>query len=69
MEHLILYKDTLKEDIKIVYTYINFNNLWIEHLSSKQEFTKAYEEYEIIVYEHRQKRNKLKERRRYVLGI
>jgi len=69
IEHLMSYKDIFGEGIKAVYIYINFNNLWIEHLSSKQEFTKAYEEYEIIVYEHRQKRNKLKERRRYVLGI
>ena len=41
----------------------------MEHLSSKQEFTKTYEEHEIITYEYRQKRNKLEERRRYVLGI
>ncbi len=69
MEHLISYRDIFREDIKAVYTYINSNNLWMEHLSSKQEFTKTYEEYKIITYKYRQKRNKLKERRRYVLGI
>ena len=69
MEHLMSYRDTLGEGIEAVYTYIDSNNLWMEHLNSKQEFTKAYEEHEIIAYEHRQKRNKLEERRRYVLGI
>ena len=69
IEYLILYRDTLREDIKTIYIYIDSNNFWMEHLSSKQEFTKAYEEYEIIVYKYRQKRNKLEERRRYILGI
>ena len=69
MEHLISYKDTLEKDIKAVYTYIDSNNLWIEHLSSKQEFTKAYEEHEIITYKHRQKHNKLKKRRKHILEI
>ncbi len=41
----------------------------MKHLSSKQEFTKAYEEYKIITYKHRQKRNKLKKRRKHILGI
>ncbi len=63
------YRDIFREDIKSVYTYIDFNNLWMEHLNSKQEFTKAYEEYKIITYKHRQKRNKLEERRKYILEI
>ena len=41
----------------------------MEYLSSKQEFTKTYEEHEIIIYKHRQKRNKLKKRRRHILKI
>ena len=69
MKHLILYRDILREDIKTIYIYIDFNNFWMEHLSSKQEFTKAYEKYEIITYKHRQKRNKLKEQRKYILEI
>ncbi len=69
MEYLISYRDIFREGIKAVYTYMDFNNLWMEHLNSKQEFTKAYEEHEIITYEHRQKRNKLKKRRRHVLEI
>src|SRR6266498_2238623 len=69
IKHLILYRDILGEGIKIIYIYIDFNNLWMEYFSSKQEFTKTYEEHEIIIYKHRQKRNKLKKRRRYVLEI
>ncbi len=41
----------------------------MEHFSSKQKFTKAYEEHEIIIYKHRQKRNKLEKRRKYILKI
>ena len=41
----------------------------MEHLNSKQEFTKAYEKHKIITYKHRQKRNKLKKRRKYILRI
>ena len=63
------YKDIFKEGIKAIYIYINFNNLWMKYLSNKQKFIKAYEEYEIIAYEYCQKRNKLEERRRYVLEI
>ena len=69
IKNLISYRDTLKKDIKAIYTYIDSNNLWMEHLSSKQEFIKAYEKYEIIIYKYRQKRNKLKKRRRYILEI
>ena len=69
IKHLMLYKDTLGEGIKIIYIYMDSNNLWMEHLSSKQEFTKAYEKHKIIIYKYRQKRNKLKKRRRYILGI
>ncbi len=41
----------------------------MEHLSSKQKFTKTYEKYEIITYKHRQKLNKLEKRRKYILEI
>ena len=69
IEYLMLYRDILREGIKTIYIYINSNNLWIEHLSSKQEFTKTYEEYKNIIYKHRQKRNKFKKRHTYILGI
>ncbi len=35
IEYLMLYRDIFKEGIETVYNYIDFNNLQMEHLSSK----------------------------------